>query len=148
MYIEELDALSKQNAIELYEMYGIISRHATLNIAEIDPELRVILCARQDMILERIIDMDFATPQIDIKGIYTPAVQGYRRWGNVELLKDKCLAGYMLAKELKTHPVMMFGTSPENYPYADLLPELEILYSNVEPGNPNIYFEHLSKNYH
>jgi glycosyltransferase involved in cell wall biosynthesis len=146
-YIDELDELSKQNAVELYEMYGVVSRHATLNIAEIDPELRAILCARQDMILERIIDIDYAASQNDIKGIYTPAVQSYRRWANVELLKDKCLAGYMLAKELKTNPVMMFGTTPADYTYADLLPGLELLYSDVESGNPNVYYEHLNKNY-
>jgi len=144
--MERVDELPKETAMELYTMLGVAATSATLNITQIDPELRVALCDRQDKILERIVDTNPAI-NMNIRGIYTPAVQGYRRWGNVELLKDKCLTGYMLAKELNTHSVMMFGTKPADYPYAELLPELEVLYSDAEPGSHNIYFEHLRKEY-
>jgi glycosyltransferase involved in cell wall biosynthesis len=66
---------------------------------------------------------------------------------NVELLKDKCLTGYMLANEIDAHPVMMFGTKPGDYSYTKVLPGLEFLYSDTQQGIPNIYFEHLSQEY-
>lgn len=147
-FLEQVDSLPFETAAELYAMFGTAAKSATLNISQIDPELRVALCDKQDKVLERIVDMNPSFVSADIHGIYTPAVQGYRRWGNVELLKDKCLTGYMLANELGARPVMMFGTKPADYPYTELLPQLEIMYTDAESGVPNVYFEHLSKEYH
>jgi glycosyltransferase involved in cell wall biosynthesis len=144
---ERVDELPKETAVELYSMYREAARIATLKIDQINPEYRAILCDTQDKILERIIDTDPSYIQKNIGDIYTPAVQGYRRWNNVELLKDKCLTGYMLAKELNTHSVMMFGTKPNDYPYAELLPGLEILYSETTSGIPDIYYKHLLEEY-
>lgn len=145
--MELLDELPKETAVQLYAMFGEAAASATLNIAQIDSELRVALCDKQDKILERIVDADSSVTHPDVRGVYTPAIQGYRRWGNVELLKDKCLSGYMLANELNAHPVMMFGTKPEDYPYTELLPGLEVQCSEAAPGVPDVYSEHLSKEY-
>jgi len=143
--IEGVNELSKETAIEIYSMYETAAMAATQNIEIIDTELRVILCDRLDRILEQIIDISSSLGQIDLHGIYTPAINAYRRWGNVELLKDKGLTGYMLAKELGTRPIMMFGTNPAEYANKDLLPELEILYTDVQAGDSRVYFEHLHK---
>jgi glycosyltransferase involved in cell wall biosynthesis len=145
-FTECVDSLSLETAVESYAMFGTMAKTATLNIESIDTELRAELCDKQDAILERIIDLSTHTSTC-ANGIYTPAVQGFRRWKNVELMKDKCLTGYMLAKELDAHPVMMFGTKPDDYPYMEVLPGLEILYSEGEIGAPDVYFEHLVEKY-
>lgn len=143
--IDSVDKLSKDTAIELYSMYDTAAVSASSNIREIDPELRVVLCDRQDKLLERIVDSDPSFENIDIHGIFTPAVHSFRRWGNVELLKDKCLTGYMLANELDTRAVMLFGTKAADYPYKEILPGLEVLYSDAESGDARVYIEHLVK---
>ncbi|MDR2648703.1 MAG: hypothetical protein LBB94_03170, partial [Clostridiales bacterium] len=135
---EKVDELTKETASELYSMYDTAAKAATLNIRVIDPELRVMLCDKQDRILERIVDIDRSFERSGIQGIFTPAVQGYRRWVNVELLKDKCLTGYMLAKELDTRSTMMFCSKPADYPNKELLPSLEILYSDAEVNVKNL----------
>jgi glycosyltransferase involved in cell wall biosynthesis len=143
---ERVDELPQETAVELYEMYGTAARAATLSIEEIDAEFRVKLCEKQDEILERIVSALPSHPH-SAGGIYTPAVHCYRRWGNVELLKDKCLTGYMLAKELGARPTMMFGTKSDDYSYKSILPNLELLYSTDEPGKPDAYLNHLLKHH-
>ncbi len=144
--IDQVDELSQEDAVNLYARIGILAKHATTNITEIDPELRVRLCDGQDKVLERIIDTN-VQGYVDIYGVYTPAIHIYRRWVNEELMKDKGLMGYMLAKELHAHPVMMFGTNAAEYPYVELLAELEVLYTTAQPGTPDVYFEHLCNEY-
>ena len=55
-YLEQLDDLSMGTAVELYDLLDNAASSATLFIDEIDPELRVKLCDRQDKVLERIAD--------------------------------------------------------------------------------------------
>jgi glycosyltransferase involved in cell wall biosynthesis len=138
-----MDELPQETAVELYAMFGAAARTAALNITVIDPAIRVALCDKQDLILERIIDTSPPAPATSIKGVYTPAVQGYRRWGNVELMKDKGITGYLLAKECGARPVMFFCTKPEDYPYAASLREMELLYDDTRQGDPALYFDRL-----
>ncbi|MCL2690104.1 MAG: FkbM family methyltransferase [Chitinispirillia bacterium] len=145
--IEQVDKLPMETAAELYDMCGIAAQSATANIHEIDPEIRVKLCDIQDKILERIIDLNPSiAPPSKSCAIYTPAVQGYRRWSNVELMKDKGLVGYTLAKEIGAHPVMYFGTKPSDYPYLSVLPEMEVLYDG-SAGGMDVYYKHLNEHY-
>jgi len=145
-FLEKVDELPPETAVELYDMYGILAQTATENIAIIDPEIRVTICNRQDMILERVIDV---TPPMSFKDkkIFTPAVQGYRRWKNIELMKDKGLAGYMLANEIGAHSVMYFGTKPSDYPNLSDLPGMDMLYQETGSGTPDAYLEHIIASY-
>jgi len=147
-YIQKLDSLPLGTAAELYDMLEAAAFTATLHINEIDPELRVDICDKQDRVLERIID---ELPPFQHSGermkIFSPAIQGYRRWDNVELLKDCGLAGYMLANEIGADPVMFFGTKPSDYPYLSVLPGMEMLYSEVSPGEQGVYYDHLENSF-
>ena len=147
--IEHIEELPPDTVAELYELFSAASSSATENIAYIDPELRVKICDRLDRIVDRIADFDLLPPEHDRERthVYTPAVQGYRNWGNVELLKDKGLVGYMLAKEIDADAVMFFGTKPEDYPYLSLLPGMEILYNDASIGGKEAYFSHLRENF-
>ena len=147
-FMDQVDNLSLETAIELYDMLDTLSFSATNNIRIINPELRVDVCKRQDIVLERIVDLlppfeRFSDPV----NIYTPAVHNYRRWSNTELMKDKGLVGYMLAREVGAHPIMYFGTNPPDYPYLHDLPEMELLFDNEKSGNPETYFNHLFESY-
>ena len=147
-YIERIDELSLETAIELYDLVSDAAHVADVHIDSIDPMLRVEACSRLDMLLERIVD-DFPTFEHsgDPLQIYAPAVQFYRRWENVELMKDCGLVGYMLAKEIKAVPIMLFGTKPEDYPYLSELPQMKMLYNDSEPGQPDVYYDHLKENF-
>ena len=142
--------LSLETAVELYELLDIAANSANLNIKTINPEIRAVLCSRQDEVLERIIDEDCFQGKVIQKpqAVYTPAVQAYRRWTNTELLKDKCLTGYMLARTLGANPVMYFGTKIDDYTYLNTLPGLEILYDSAPSGAANIYYDHLKSDFH
>ena len=106
------------------------------------------ICNRQDMVLERIVDElpPFENSDDHIK-IYSPAIHFYRRWDNVELMKDCGLVGYMLSKELSATPVMFFGTKPEDYPYLSILPQMEMIYNDSDPELADAYLEHLKTSY-
>jgi glycosyltransferase involved in cell wall biosynthesis len=140
---EQIDKLNFDTAKELYSLYDEAANASTQNIASIDAELRAELCARQDAILERLID--FAAPASSGLRVFTPAVQGYRQWGNTELLKDKGLTGVMLARKLGAKPTMMFCSKPGDYPYLQVFPELELLYA--ENTDAELYYRHLHENY-
>ena len=144
--IERVDELPKETAVELYDMYATLARTATESISKIDTELRVIICDNQDRILERVIDL-VPAPLGGTRSVYTPAVNNYRRWSNVELMKDKGLLGYTLAKETGARPVMYFGTSIPEYPYLSDLPGMELLCHESESGNADAYYDHLSENH-
>ena len=147
-YIERIDELSLAAAAELYDLLDEAARFINLHIGTIDPMQRVEVCKRLDMLLERIADeLPLFEQSGDLVNIYTPAVQFYRRWENVELMKDCGLVGYMLAKEINATPVMLFGTKPENYPYLNELPLMKMLYDDSEPGRSDTYFDHLKENF-
>ncbi|MCL2338179.1 MAG: glycosyltransferase family 4 protein [Firmicutes bacterium] len=145
-YLRCIDELMLETAVNLYDMYAGAARTATVNIAGIDPELRVAICDRQDLLLERIIDL---LPQMtyDKHSIFTPAIHHHIGWENVDLMKDCGLAGYMLAKETGGRPVMYYGTQPADYPYLRYLPGMEILYNNTADDIYNVYFQHLNESY-
>jgi glycosyltransferase involved in cell wall biosynthesis len=144
-YMEQLDALSFDTAAELYDLLDDATRVATLHINEIDPGLRVEICDSLDKVLERIVDVlppfeNAGTPV----GIYTPAIHLFRRWGNLELLKDKGLAGYMLAEAVRGHATMYFCTKPSDYPSLSVLQDMELLFTDDEPGMEKVYIDHLN----
>ncbi|MCG7408603.1 glycosyltransferase family 4 protein [Paenibacillus sp. ACRRX] len=149
--IKRVNELPNETAVELYDMHEAAGRLATSNIKSLDTELRVEICARQDEVLEHIIDLMQSDSVISDNskpdGIYTPAVQGYRKWSNTELLKDKGLTGYMLAKALNARPVMYFGTNISDYPYLSVLPDQEVLFHDFTNGQADAYYKHLNDNY-
>jgi len=145
-FMEQLDSLPIETAAELYTLLDEAAHAATDNIGQIDPALRVEICDRQDRLIERIV---VVLPPFEHTGhpigIYTPAVQNFRRWSNTELMKDKGLTGYMLAKELQGRSVMYFGTSPADYPYLSVLDGMEVSYPMAEHGPENAYYEYLQE---
>ena len=144
--IDNIDECPVEVAIELYDMLETVAYSSSENIRTIDTNIRVDVCNRLDLVLEHIVDT--ISLQADGQaGVFTPAVQGYRRWQNVELMKDKGLTGYMLAKELGARAYMLFCTKPEDYPYLGDLPDLHLLYSDLESGLGDVYYKHLRENY-
>ena len=145
----QIEQLSSDTVTELYNMHMQSAKTATDNIADIDTEIRVVICDRLDRLVDKIADFEIslAQPEQEQMHVYTPAVQGYRKWGNVELLKDKGLTGYLIAKEIKAKAVMFFGSKQEDYPYLSQLPDIEIVYSEALSGDAAAYYEHLLGNY-
>jgi len=135
-FMSQTDSLSRETAAGVYETLGEAAKMSCNFVDGINseiPGMRAELCDRQDKILERLVDIGFGFKNPEI-GIYTPAVQGYRRWGNVELMKDKGLTGYTLAKEIGAKPYMFFGSKPDDYPYAKELSGMEIIYDEPLGG--------------
>ena len=148
--MERVDELPYSTAAELYDMLDVMAKTACKNIKTVNPEFRAEICARQDAVLERIIDTKPSDTVLNNKpnGVYTPATDSYRRWKNVELLKDKGLTGYLLAKTIGAKPVMYFCAEQTEYPYLDVLPGLEVLYQDAaSSGSAEIYYEHLLNEY-
>jgi len=108
-FMEQLDELPLETAIKLYNNLESFACLATAKISMIDAELRVEACDRQDRVLERIVDLaPTRRPSTDALNIFTPAVQSYRRWANMELMKDKCLTGYNTGKRTRRPPCYVF----------------------------------------
>ena len=146
LYMEQLDTLSFYTATELYDLLDEAAKTATMQINNIDPELRVTVCDRLDKVLDRIVDnLPPFENNGDKLGVYSPAIHEYRKWKNVDLLKDCGLAVYMLAKELKATPVMYFCTKPSDYPYLDFLPDMKLLYNDFESELEDAYKDYLLK---
>ena len=153
-YIQQLDTLSWNTAQELYEMLDTASQTVTDYIKEIDPKLRAELCTQQDKLLDRIADLlpDSLEDSLALDkelGVYTPAIQGYRKWSNTELMKDKGLTGYLLAQVCGILPTMYFCTNSDEYPYLKDLPNLALLFNNSENAvaAKKDYYDHLNENY-
>jgi len=145
----QLEVLPYSTASELYELLETTAQTAIMQRKHVDPELRVEICARQDVLLERIVDTKPLEEMLSNKplGIFTPAVHEYRRWSNTELLKDKCLTGYLLAQLFGAKPVQYFCNNDESYPYIQELPGLEVLYHDAPRGTKEVYFQHLTEAY-
>jgi len=147
-FMEQLDTLPLETAAELYDMFEEAARSATENILQIDTELRVEICIRQDKLIERIADVFPPFEHTgDPIGVYTPAIQDFRRWSNTELMKDKGLVGYMLAKELGGRCVMYYGTAPADYPYLSALHGMEVSYPDTGFGSDYAYYQYLRDHY-
>ena len=149
---ERVNELPYVTAVELYDLLDVSAKSVTANIRNVNAQLRVEICARQDALLERIVDLQkmtgggYSIPDRS-QGVYTPAVHDYRRWTNTELLKDKCLTGYTLAKTVGAKPVQYFCDGAADNSYARELPGLEILYTDEPAGTPHAYEAHLQKEY-
>lgn len=114
-------------------------------IGSIDPIYRVKLCQMLDRVLDEIVDRVPFSRQLK-GGVYTPAVQGYRRWNNVELLKDKCLTGYMTAKELDTTAYMYYFKENDKLPFLKNVPDLEIVTNSTI--DKESYTDYMKNNAH
>lgn len=145
--MQRVNELSLETANELYGMLNTLAS-ALCTDAKSCARLRTQVCAHMDALLDRLADLDAPIQHMPHTGIYTPAVHRYRRWQNVELLKDKGLVGYMLAKELKAkNSVMLFADKKEEYNYLEYLPNLKLLFTDEEEGRKEEYYTHLKANY-
>ncbi|MCL2603264.1 MAG: glycosyltransferase [Defluviitaleaceae bacterium] len=146
--VQRANELNKETIVELYDMYEEAANAATTNILMINPELRVEICRRLDILLDYIVDFEpFDLGIYKPAGVFTPAVQGYRKWSNTELMKDKGLTGYVLAKTLNSHHTMYFEDESSDYPYQNVLPDQEIILHNFADGCGDEYYKHLNNNY-
>lgn len=145
--INKIDECPVETAIELYDMLETAAISSSENIKYLDAEMRVEICNRLDLLLEHIVDLMPIRQTGRQAGVYTPAVHAYRRWQNVELMKDKGLTGYLLAKEIGASAVMLFGTRPEEYPYLSDLPDMQLLYTDLKSGLASVYHKYLRANY-
>jgi len=94
--INRIDEYSVETAIELYDRLEKAAWLSSENIKEIDSEVRVEICKKLDLLLEHIVDIISFRQIGEQTGVYTPAIHAHRRWQNVELMKDKGLAGELL----------------------------------------------------
>ncbi len=140
------EQLTEDMTLELYNMLEICKKTFTENRESLDVELRVQICQQLDFLLDHIMDtIPFSiTAEANI---YTPAIQNYRRWNNVELMKDKGLVGYTLAKEIGAKPIIFFCDEEESYDYADELIGLELIKTDKATGMKRPYYNFLQQNY-
>lgn len=144
--IEHIDKYSDEAIIECYNMLAICSKSATNNISSIGTYLRAEICKQQDILLDHIADRIPFKFQADA-GIYTPSIQNYRNWSNMELMKDKGLVGYMLANEIGAKSTMFYCSKNDNYTFAEVLPNLNLIYDDTPDRNMDMYNQFLHENY-
>ncbi len=144
---KNIDRLDENTIYEVYELQKTLINVVNENIDSCGTDIRVLLCKQQELILSKIVEFHDVYSNELIQNVYTPAVQGYRAWSNVELLKDKGLVGYHLSKLLEAKPLMMFCSKSEDYTFNELVPEQELIY--FEDGLPNNeqYEQYLLNNY-
>ena len=143
-YIDQLDTLSFETAAELYDLFDDATHTAINHINEINTDLRVMLCDRQDKILDRIADtMPSFQHSGEPLGIYSPAIGVMNRWENVHIMKDVGLVGYNLANVLGAEPVMYYGTKQSDYPYLHELPKLKMLYHESDDDLNDAYINQM-----
>lgn len=151
--VEQADALPFETAAELYDMYETAVKVINDEIAMAGGRapvkgtlLRAQLCIGLDSIMDRISDFPVHL-ETTHRNVYTPCLELYGRWYNFQLMKDCGLSVYLLSREMGMHPVMLFGTKPEDYPYLEILKGLEMLCTDDEPGLPDTYLHHLIESY-
>lgn len=142
LLLDDIENLPIQTAVELFDMYDNAAKIGAHHRAELDPSLRVQICAERDNILERIVD-DMPPLSTTLKSIYTPAIKNYARWRNVELLKDCGLVVYLLGRELGLKPFMLFGKEGDEFPYKEVLEGLEVICTADDPDDIGVYCTHL-----
>lgn len=140
------DQLTPDTALELYQMLVVCKKTFAENRDVLDTMLRVRICQQLDFLLDYIVDtIPFSiTAEANI---YTPAIQSHRRWHNVELMKDKGLIGYTLAKEIGAKPIMFFCSEEESYEYTKELKGLELIFTDKETGMKRPYYNFLRENH-
>lgn len=138
--------ISPQEQVQSYAKLKKCAQAATEHRAVVDPRYRVKLAQKMDEILNYLVDHGNLSIRLQSR-VYTPAIQGGRTWKNVELLKDKCLAGYLLAEHIGSKPVMFFASASEDYKYLEYLPNLELLGDEESEINEERYHEFLLENY-
>ena len=147
-FIEQVDSLSFDTAADLYDLLDDAAMVATTHIEEVDPELRVEICNRQDIVLERIVDV---LPPFERVGeqinIFSPSLNMYNDWYNLQIMKDCALTGYLLARETGGKPFMLFGTAGVDYPFLPLLPGLELVRREPENDPAQNHLQYLKDNY-
>lgn len=105
------------------------------------------ICQNQDVVLNKISEF-YSDYQINkFKNVCTPAIQGYRYWNNVELMKDKGVVGYFFASITNSKPIMMFCSNKIEYSFREIIPEMNLIFSNSDVSLDKQYFEYLSNNY-
>lgn len=106
------------------------------------------LSIRKEKVLDHILDLGFDIPEKNKNlNIYTPAVEGYRRWKNVELMKDKGLVGYTLCQKNGGNNYMFFCDKQIDYSFLSILPNMELIYTDGKYGNDDLYIDFLRENY-
>lgn len=145
--IENIEILGLENIEELFlfqkQLIDIINK----DVKTYGTEARVLLCQCQDIVLDKLVEFDNDYTDLNLKKIYTPAIQGYRHWSSVELMKDKGLVGYFMSRVTGARHVMLFCDEDIEYSYNDLLVGQELVYSNKEQNLSDQYYEYLMKNY-
>lgn len=132
---------------QIKEHYKKISNNLKIvnkNISKINIEFRVELCRYIDKFLDIIIDCDGLENNLNVKNVYTPHHIGGE---NQALLKDKGIAGYLLAKELGAKPLLMFGLKNREYTNLGILEGLELLKVDEQEGINSKYFNYLKEHY-
>lgn len=133
-----------EDIIRSYNSLKICATQACESILLIDTSYRVQLCKQMDKLLNLIVDCNDTTITTN-SNIFTPAVHNYRTWNNVEMMKDKCLTGFMLGKEIQAKSHMFFCKPTINYTLAQDLPGLELI--ETESTNELAYYDFLEQNY-
>jgi len=149
LFMGSLDDLPFETAAELYDIFKEAAKVATENIDDINPQLRVIVCDRQDKVLDRIAEVMPPFMNTGKKlNIFSPSLgDELKPWGNHHLMKDCGLSVYLLAKKIDANPVMFFGDDAEDYPYLSLLPGMEMQYRSLkEPAFP-VFERHLKEHW-
>ncbi|MCL1995717.1 MAG: glycosyltransferase [Defluviitaleaceae bacterium] len=156
--MDNIHNLSYDAATQLYENLDKHVKSISTPIQEQTwAQLRTEICSRQDTLLEQIIDTMPADKVWPTANIYTPSLERWRCWSDTEIMKDKCLTGYMLAKELKSTATQYFLDKEQDYPNLANVPDLNVLYGESsqdkkgdeyeEGKNEDLLFEHLQNNY-
>lgn len=142
--IENFQPEDIEKLVAYYDTMEICAKKSCQNVSLFDISYRVALCQCMDQCLNRIID--YVDSYGNISGnIYTPAIHQYRTWENVELMKDKCLTGYMLGKELNATNYQYFCDEKQSYLLAEDLTGLELIFA--EKTNEEVYESHLKTHY-
>lgn len=141
--LDDLEHCTDDMLIQCYNLLNICAKNSCLVINQIDPSFRVRICQQLDTFLDIIVErLPFI---LEVEGnVFTPALQNYRSWKNVELMKDKTLTGYMLGEVIGANSHMFFCKRDEDYAFADNLPGLNLL--KAETINEEAYYKYLFDN--
>ncbi len=136
--------MNKETILKLYGLNKNLTKVVYENLEVYGTVAKIVLCRQQEIILNQLVKFDLEYRNDSLNNIYTPAIQGFRKWSGVELFKDKGLVGYFLSKELEAKPVMAFCSENDCRDIKELLPEQELMFSN-EKETLKCQYENLLK---